>query len=172
MKILRHASLKLRLLASFPMRGSYIHPTVALGLGRGSSVTLGRGTRIGRRSMLYLCDGGTLSVGDDTIIGHYANIRVGNRIEIGRHVRIAQFVSLLGDNHEFDRLDVPIVAQGVTPSPVVIGDNVWIGAGVIVLAGVTVGPGAVLGAGAVVTRDVPEDAVVAGNPARVIRQRG
>jgi acetyltransferase-like isoleucine patch superfamily enzyme len=53
-------------------------------------------------------------------------------------------------------------------SPVTIGDGVWVGAGVIVLPGVTIGSGAVVAAGSVVTRDVPANAKVAGNPAKVI----
>jgi acetyltransferase-like isoleucine patch superfamily enzyme len=171
-KLLRHAALKAGLLASFPFRGSYIHPTVALGMSAGSQIRLGRQTRVGRRSMIYLRDGSTLTIGDDTIIGHYANIRVGSIIEIGSHVRFAQFVSVLGDNHRFDRLDIPIAAQGVEPAPVRIGDDVWLGAGAIVLAGVTIGRGSVVGAGAVVTHDVAEHTIVAGNPARVLRRRG
>ena len=54
--------------------------------------------------------------------------------------------------------------------PVRIEDNVWIGGGAILLPGVTVGDNSVIGAGAVVTRDVPANTVVAGNPARVIRE--
>ena len=54
--------------------------------------------------------------------------------------------------------------------PIVIEDNVWIGGGAILLPGVTIGRNAVVGAGAVVSRDVPANAVVAGNPARVIRE--
>ena len=55
------------------------------------------------------------------------------------------------------------------PSPVVIGDNVWIGAHSTILAGVTVGKNAVIAAGSVVTKNVPENAVVAGVPAKVIK---
>jgi acetyltransferase-like isoleucine patch superfamily enzyme len=54
--------------------------------------------------------------------------------------------------------------------PVVLGDDVWVGAGAVILKGVTVGDGAVVAARAVVTRDVPADTVVAGNPARVVKR--
>ena len=59
--------------------------------------------------------------------------------------------------------------QSLYPSPIVIGRNVWIGANATVLPGVTVGDDAIIAAGAVVTKNVPEKAVVAGVPARVIK---
>ena len=134
-------------------------------------LSLGRGTRIGRRSMLYFNPGSTLEIGDNTFVGHCANIRPGRLMRLGRDIRIGQFVSIIGDNHCFDRTDVPIYTQGVEGADVVIEDDVWIGAQVVVLPGVVIGRGSVVGAGAVVTKNIPEYSIAVGNPARVIRQR-
>ncbi len=93
------------------------------------------------------------------------------RITIGNHVRIAPYVAMIATNHRFDRLDVPIHAQGHDFGPIVIEDDVWIGAHVVVTAGVTIGHGSVIGAGSVVTRDIPPYSVAVGAPAKVIKDR-
>ncbi|MCB9159898.1 MAG: CatB-related O-acetyltransferase [Caldilineaceae bacterium] len=85
---------------------------------------------------------------------------------------MAPDVTIVGENHRFDRLDLPMRLQGYQRFPPVrIEDDVWIGARAIILPGVTIGQGAIIGAGAVVTKDVPAYAVCAGNPARVLRLR-
>jgi len=81
-------------------------------------------------------------------------------------------VVVLSASHKFDRTDIPMCQQGGEPlRPVYIGDDVWIGTRAIILPGRKIGKGAIIGAGAVVTKDVPEYAIVGGNPARVIRYR-
>jgi acetyltransferase-like isoleucine patch superfamily enzyme len=114
----------------------------------------------------------TLHVGDDCSLGHETEIVVGDRIQIGCHVRIANHVLLNGyDGHPLDPLararNDPPGAERV--GTIVIGDYAWIGDGATILKGVTVGRGAIVASRAVVTGDVPELAIVAGNPARVIR---
>jgi acetyltransferase-like isoleucine patch superfamily enzyme len=110
----------------------------------------------------------------------------GRRLTIGRYCSIADKVEiLLGGDHRLDWASTyPFAAmRGLFPDAdapedyhasrgdVVIGHDVWLGSGCMILSGVTVGHGAVVAARAVVTRDVPAYAVVAGNPARVVRRR-
>ena len=92
-------------------------------------------------------------------------------IKIGNNVRIAPFVQMIAANHNFADVNRPITAQGVTPEPITIEDDVWVAGRVIITAGVTVGTGSVLAAGAVVTKNVPPFAIVGGVPARVIKWR-
>ena len=93
-------------------------------------------------------DTGGITIGDGTLIGHGS--------------------TLTTLNHAID----PARRADMTPSPILIGRNVWLGAGVTVVPGVTIGNGAIVGAGSVVTKDVPADTVVAGVPARTIRTTG
>ncbi|RZJ86585.1 MAG: sugar O-acetyltransferase [Brevundimonas sp.] len=90
-----------------------------------------------------------------------AEIRIGDNFQCGPGVQ------LLTPEHPLDAIQRRNLE---TARPIVIGDDVWIGGGAIVLAGVTVGDRSVIGAGAVVTRDVPPDVVVVGNPARVVKR--
>ncbi|MFC8921959.1 acyltransferase [Cellulosimicrobium sp. NPDC057127] len=112
---------------------------------------------------------GDVEIGADCSVNVAAALR--GRVTVGDGVRIGSRTSILGFDHAFDRVDVPVFRQGLTSRGITIGDDVWIGAHVVVLDGVTVGAHAVIGAGAVVTRDVPPYAVAVGNPARVVRDR-
>ncbi|MDX3106801.1 acyltransferase [Nonomuraea angiospora] len=107
-------------------------------------------------------------MGDDCTVNPYAVVR-GN-IVLGDAVRIGAHTSLLGFNHG-TAPDRPVFRQAITSKGIRIGDDVWIGSNVVVLDGVTIGDHAVVGAGAVITKDVPAWAMVAGNPARPIRDR-
>lgn len=81
-------------------------------------------------------------------------------------------VTILSQNHAFSDTTKPIIEQGSDPKkPVIIGDDVWIGTRVIILPGVTVGSHAIIASGAVVTKNVPEWAIVGGNPAKILKMR-
>ena len=81
-------------------------------------------------------------------------------------------VTIITRNHRFDRTDIPMMEQGFEEErPVYIGNDVWIGDRALILPGVHVGDGSIIAAGAVVTKDVPPYSIVAGVPARKIRDR-
>lgn len=93
-------------------------------------------------------------------------------VRIGRYTMLAPEVTIVGDDHRWDLVGVPIQFAGrPRQQETMIGRDVWIGQGALILRGVTIGDGAVVGARSVVTHDVPPYAVVAGTPARLIRER-
>jgi acetyltransferase-like isoleucine patch superfamily enzyme len=107
-------------------------------------------------------------------IGHHSFIGLSDVIigpvTIGHHVILAQHIVISGLNHAYEDIHTPISAQKCVVKPIVIEDECWIGANSVVTAGVRIGKHAVVAAGSVVTKDVPPFSVVAGNPARVIKQ--
>ena len=116
---------------------------------------------------------GSMVVGKQTIIGCNTIISSTTGISIGNSVLIAGNCYIGGGRYISDRLDIPMMEQGVySKGPVVIGDDVWLGAGAIVLDGVRIGKGCIVGAGAVVTKDLPDYAVAVGVPAKVTKMRG
>ncbi|WP_235523420.1 DapH/DapD/GlmU-related protein [Cellulomonas sp. Root485] len=149
-----------------------------------------RGHTIGRDcvvSRLAAVHPDTLTLGDrstvaahahlsgDLVIGADCTVNVSTvvrgTVRLGDAVRIGGQTSLLGFDHGMADLTEPIFRQPMSSLGITVGDDVWIGSHVVVLDGVRIGSHAVVGAGSVVTRDVPEWAVVVGNPARIVRDR-
>jgi acetyltransferase-like isoleucine patch superfamily enzyme len=119
--------------------------------------------------------GAGIELGDNSLIGSGSRIGPVNsdegKIIIGNGVQIGPETVILAGGHTYERKDIPFLQQPYFFSSVVIGDDVWIGTKVIILPGVNIGDGAVVGAGAVVTKDVDPYTVIAGVPARVIKER-
>lgn len=115
------------------------------------------------------CDyGAQISVGRDVFINYNFTVLDVCQVTIGDRTLIGPNVSIYAAGH-------PIAPEDRATGweyggPIHIGNDVWLGGSCVVLAGVTIGDGAVVAAGSVVTRDVPPNTVVAGNPARVLRQ--
>lgn len=110
----------------------------------------------------------------DVVIGNHTRVGLHNTIIgpviIGSHVNLAQGITVTALNHNFADTSKRIDEQGVNTMPVTIEDDVWIGANAVVLPGVRIGTHAVVAAGAIVTKDVPPHSLVAGVPAKVIKQ--
>lgn len=144
------------------------------------AVLKSRFARFGRR-FSFDPDGyysfGNIEVGEDVNLGYRPLLMAGeSRIIIGNHVMFGPHVTIVAGDHNTAlglgfMIDVKLKLPG-NDRDVVIEDDVWIAANAVILKGVTIGRGAVVGAGAVVTKAVPPYAIVAGNPARVLRYRG
>jgi len=113
-----------------------------------------------------------IRIGCDSLIGEYNVLRGQGGITIGDRVYTSPLVQLLAVNHVYGDPERPFVDQGITAQGIVVEDDVWIGAGAIITDGVRIRRGSVVAAGAVVTADVPARTVVAGTPARVVREIG
>ncbi|MDE7453648.1 MAG: sugar O-acetyltransferase [Clostridia bacterium] len=113
----------------------------------------------------YADYGQNITVGKNVFINSGCCFQDQGGIEIGDNVLIGQQVVIATLNHDLN----PAKRASMLPAPVKIGDGVWIGAHATILSGVTIGSGAVIAAGAVVTKDVPENTVVGGVPAKIIK---
>jgi len=142
------------------------------------NVCLGPDVHIGPGSILWASK--RLDIGEGVYVGKRCTIQCNGTI--GRGTLIANHVGLVGRNdHDVFSPGTPArFARWIGDDSSMaasadawldVGEDVWIGYGAIVLSGVRIGKGAVIAAGAVVTRDVPDYAVVAGNPARVVKER-
>lgn len=135
---------------------------------RGELMTFGHGGRIALGAYCYVGEqtriwsAYDIAIGDRVLISHGVNIFDNDTHPHGPRARHEQFKAIITTGHP-DRLDLD-------GAPVVLEDDVLVGCMSIILAGVTVGRGSIVGAGSVVTKDVPAWSVVAGNPARVLRE--
>ena len=146
-------------------------------------IRVGANTHL-KGELLTFAHGGEISIGEYCYIGEQSHIWSSARITVGDRVLISHNVNI------FDSLTHPvspaqrhqhyrqIITSGhpsqidLKEAPVRIGNDVWIGCLSIILKGVTIGEGAIVGAGSVVSKDVPPFTIVAGNPARVVRELG
>lgn len=113
-----------------------------------------------------------LTMGNNVSVNRGCVINAGGEIVIGNDVLIGPNVVIYSQNHNYLDRTRPVASQGYSYKKTVIENNVWIAAAAIILPGVTVGAGAVVAAGAVVTKDVPPNTLVAGNPAKPIKTIG
>jgi len=138
--------------------------TANRGIDVGDGVFLGRGT-------ILSCKNGDIAIGAHGNFGFHCEIFSGSSVTVGRHGLFAAQSYLVGGGHEFERAGLAVIDQPRSSRGIVLGDNVWLGTGAKVLDGVTIGNDVVVGANAVVNADLPDGAIAAGVPARVLRQR-
>jgi len=133
-------------------------------------IRVGNGVFLGRNAILS-CKNGDIIIEDEANIGFNTEIFSASRVRVGKKVLIAAYTYLVGGDHLYDRVDVPVLDQGRTAAGIDVGDHVWLGAHVVVTDGSRVGRDAIIGAGAVVVGEIPEFAIAVGTPAKVLRDR-
>jgi maltose O-acetyltransferase len=149
--------------------------------GQKKQFSIGRSCHL--RGELLAFQNGIVSLGDYCFVGQGSRIWSHQSIQIGSHVMIAHDVEIHDSNYHsldarvrrkeiHDRFDEEDKSPftGATQAPITIGDDVWIGFGSAIMKGVAIGDGAVIAACSVVTKDVPAYTLVAGNPARIVRE--
>jgi len=139
-------------------------------------IIFGNQVSIARDSILFCTGiisqkGKGIVIGDRTGISARAYFAGQGGITIGSDVIMGPNVQIFSENHDFSDPVLTIREQGVTKQPVFIGNNCWIGGGATILAGVTIGEGCVVAAGSVVTKSMPENSIIRGVPAKMIKSR-
>lgn len=152
--------------------GDYVYMSA---LGK-NGIHLGQHVSIGAYSRVIVSTsfnhiGEHIRLGDHVGIGEYAYLGGGGGLSIGNDCIIGQYFSCHPENHVHDDLETAIRLQGVVRKGISIGNNCWIGSKVTILDGVSIGNGCVIAAGAVVTKSFPDNAVIGGVPAKLLRMR-
>lgn len=130
-------------------------------------LSIGKRAILGKHTKLIVK--GQLTIGHHFSINKYSRIGAHESIWIGDHVTIAQFVSILDHDHAYYMNDGQLKFDGYKTAPIVIGNNVWIGDKVSINKGVKIGNNVIVGANSVITKDLPDNVIAGGVPAKVIK---
>ena len=155
------------------MHGKHISICEHVEISGRKNIVLGDHCYLVSGAILRACDHGQLTVGDYFAVNGNARIIADNygEIMIGHHVMIGPNVVIRASNHVSEDLSRPMWEQGQTGGKISIGDDVWIGANAVILPDVSIGSHVIVAAGAVVTKNVPDNVIVAGVPATILRHR-
>lgn len=158
--------------------GSKINSKAYISFDDFNNIQLSKNVIIGPYSVVYVTNfsgenNSRLEVGENTYIGDQNNIRAGGgSIVIGKNCLISQQVSIIASNHSIKKgINIHDQPWDKEKTGVTIGNDVWIGCSTQIMPGVKIGNGAVIGAGSVVTKDIPENAIAVGSPAKIIKYR-
>lgn len=138
-------------------------------------ITFGNNVSIGDFSRVIVSTtlnnlGEHITLGNNVGIGEYAYLGGGGGLSIGDNCIVGQYFSCHPENHKYDNPDLPIKEQGVIRQGIKIGENCWIGAKVTILDGVTIGNNCIIAGGAVVNKAFPDNSIIGGVPAKLIKQ--
>lgn len=171
-------------LAIFILRAKFISPKIRIirfpieirgrkYIDFGRRLTTGKGCRLEAFSRAA---GKKIIFGNNVQINDYVHLSSMEKIIIGDNVLMASHIYISDNSHGFYKGDnqtapnIPPIKRAYKIAPVVIGNNVWIGEGCIIMPGVTIGDGAIIGANSTVTKNIPENSLAVGQPAKVIKR--
>lgn len=140
------------------------------GIEFGNNVSIGAFSRI-IVSTSFNNIGEKIKIGNNVGIGEFAYLGGSGGLEIGDECIVGQYLSCHPENHNYENLDFSIRNQGVDRKGIIIGKNCWIGSKVTILDGVKIGNGCILAAGSVITKSFPDNSIIGGIPAKLLKMR-
>jgi len=140
-----------------------------------NKVILGNNSKIGKYSIITCTShmskyGKGFKMGDNSSCGQFCEFGSAGGVTIGNDVIMGGYISFHSENHNYENNELLIREQGVTSKGIEIGNNIWVGAKVTFLDGVKVGNNCVIAAGSVVTKDFPDNVIIGGIPAKIIKE--
>tara|TARA_B100001989_G_C24453541_1_gene420301 strand:+ start:220 stop:807 length:588 start_codon:yes stop_codon:yes gene_type:complete len=156
---------------SYPFKNNRFEPGIRIDYPR--NIKFGSNSYFGIDCKIYASEFSNIKIGSNVTCNSNVmiNARGKGEIIIGDNVLIGPNVVLRSNNHAFQKLNEPIISQGMTEGKIIIENNVWIGSNCVILPNCRIGKGAIIAAGAVVTADVGDNCIVGGIPAKFIRKR-
>ncbi len=151
-------------------RNCYIDALSTEGIKLGKNVSIGKNSTIECTGSLRWIGKG-LQIGNNVGLGTHGFFGCAGGIIIGDDTILGNYVSFHSENHVFKKIDIPIKEQGVTHKGIHVGSNCWIGAKVTILDGASIGNGCIVAAGSIVTAKFPNNCIIGGVPAKILKYR-
>lgn len=137
-------------------------------------IVFGNSSKLGAYSILSVTShlskyGKGFRIGENSAMGEFCHIGAAGGVYIGNNVIMGAYISFHSENHNFEDINKPIREQGVTSKGIVLGNNIWVGVKVTFLDGARIGNNCVIAAGAIINKEFPDNCIIGGVPAKIIR---
>lgn len=137
-------------------------------------IVFGNSSKLGAYSILSVTShlskyGKGFRRGENSAMGKFCHIGAAGGVYIGNNVIMGAYVSFHSENHNFEDINKPIREQGVTSKGIILGNNIWVGVKVTFLDGARIGNNCVIAAGAIINKEFPDNCIIGGVPAKIIR---
>lgn len=147
----------------------FIQKKVRLIVDDGGEINFGKNVLIKEEGIVYAKKNAKITFGDNTSTGHHTEISANNKIVIGENVIMGAYTYITDSNHGYKNLEVPIRKNPMEVEETIVGSNVWLGRNVMLLKGSHIGDNSIVAAGSVVTKKIPDNMIVGGVPAKILK---